>query len=79
MMRGSMVTQEIDLEESMYVCPLMIQEPIFELHALVAQTVQDTVVTTSVVSSLMAIMNEHDELVLLDPIENDATNEGEQQ
>jgi hypothetical protein len=57
----------------------MIQEPIFELHALVAQTVQDTVVTTSVVSSLMAIMNEHDELVLLDPIENDATNEGEQQ
>jgi hypothetical protein len=41
--------------------------------------VQVTVVTTPVVSSPVATMNGHEEPVLQDPIENDATSEGEQQ
>ena len=40
---------------------------------------QDTVVTTPIISSPVATMNGHEEPVLQDPIENDATSEGEQQ
>jgi hypothetical protein len=57
----------------------MIQEPIFELPVPVARTVQDTIVTTPIVSSPVATMNGHEEPILQDPIENDATSEGEQQ
>ena len=45
----------------------MVQEPFFTLPVVVVPTVQDTVVTAPVVSSPMAIMNEHEELVLQDP------------
>jgi hypothetical protein len=44
-----------------------------ELPVLVAPTVLDTVVPTPIVSSLMAIMNNDEEL-----IQTDATDEGEQ-
>jgi hypothetical protein len=57
----------------------MFQEPVFELPVPTARTVQDAVVTTPVVSSPMATINRHEEPVLQDPIENDATSEGEQQ
>jgi hypothetical protein len=57
----------------------IIHEPIFELPVPVAQTVQDTIVTTPIVSSPVATMNGHEEPILQDPIENDATSEGEQQ
>jgi hypothetical protein len=80
MMRGIMVSRKIDLEEKrVYVPTPMFQEPIFELPIPVAWTVQDTVVTTPIISSPVATMNGHEELVLQDPIENDATSEGEQQ
>ena len=40
---------------------------------------QDTIVTTPVVSSPVATMNEHEKLVLQDPQEPIVTHEGEQQ
>jgi ABC-type transporter lipoprotein component MlaA len=49
----------------------------FELPVLVALTVRDTVVPTPVVSSPMVIMNNDKEHVPQDPIETDATDEGE--
>ena len=49
------------------------------LPVVAVPTVQDTIVTTPVVSSLVATMNEHEELVLQDPLESVVTHEGEQQ
>jgi hypothetical protein len=57
----------------------MIQEPFFKLYVLVAPIVQDTVVPTPVVSSLVVQMNDDEEPVPQDPIETDVTDEGEQQ
>jgi hypothetical protein len=80
MMRGSMVAQEIDLEEKRVCVPTpMIQEPFFELPVLVAPIVRDTIVPTPVVSSPMVTVNDDEEPVPQDPIETDATDEGKQQ
>ena len=49
------------------------------LPIIAAPTVQDTVVTTPVVSSPVVIMNEHEEPVLQDPVEPIVTYEKEQQ
>ena len=49
------------------------------LPVVVAPTVQDTIVTTHVVSSPVETMNEHEEPVLQDPIEPVDTHEEEQQ
>ena len=57
----------------------MVQEPFFTLPVVVVPTVQDTIVTAPVVSSPVAIMNEHEEPVLQDPQEPIVTHEGEQQ
>jgi hypothetical protein len=54
----------------------MIQEPIFELPAVVAPTMQDTVVPAPVVIPPVAIMNDDEEPVLQDPIEPVATHGG---
>ena len=59
-----MVAQEISFEEKrVYVPTPMVQEPFFTLPVVAVPTVQDTVVTTSVVSSPVATMNEHEEPV----------------
>jgi hypothetical protein len=80
MMRGSMVAREIVLEEKRVCVPNpMIQEPFFELPVLVAPTVPDTVVPTPVVSSPVVTINNDEEPVLQEPIQTDATDEGEQQ
>jgi hypothetical protein len=80
MIRRSMVAREIDLEEKRVCVPTpMIQEPLFELSVLVVPTVRDTIVPTTVVSSPVVIMNDDEEPVPQDPIETDATDEGEQQ
>jgi hypothetical protein len=47
----------------------MIQEPFFSILVGAAPTVQDTAVTTPVVSSHVAIMNEKEESIVQDPIE----------
>ena len=60
-------------------CPPIIQEPFFALPAAAAPTVQDTIVPAPVVSSPVVATNQNEELVLQDPIEQIATNEGEQQ
>ena len=57
----------------------MVQEPFFTLPVVVVPTVQDTVVTTSVISSPVATINEHGEPVLQDPLEPVVIHEGEQQ
>jgi hypothetical protein len=65
MIRGSMVAREIILEEKRVCVPTpMIQEPFFELPVLVAPTVPDTVVSTSVVSFPVVIVNNDEEPVL---------------
>ena len=70
MIRGSMVAQEINFEEKrIYVPTPMVQEPFFMLHVVAVPTVQDTIVTAPVVSSPVAIMNEHEEPILQDPVE----------
>jgi hypothetical protein len=80
MLRGSMVAREIDLEEKWACVPTpMIKESFFELPVLVAPTVQDTVVPTHVVSSPVVTVNNDEEHIPQDPIENDATDKGEQQ
>jgi hypothetical protein len=79
MIRGSMVAREIDLEKQVCVPTLIIQEPFFKLPVLVAPTVRDTIVPTPVISSLVATMNNNEEPIPQDPIETDATYEGEQQ
>jgi hypothetical protein len=42
----------------------MVQEPFFSQPVTAAPTVQDTVVTTSVVNSPVATINEHEEPIL---------------
>jgi hypothetical protein len=80
MIRGSMVARKIVLEEKRVCVPTpMIQEPFFELPVLVAPTVPDTVVPTPVVSSPVVTVNNDEEPVLQEPIQIDATDEGEQQ
>ena len=80
MVRGSMVAREINLEEKRVHVPTpMVQEPFFLLLAAAAPTVQDTIVTAPVVSSPMATINEHEKLVLQDPIEPVVAHEEEQQ
>ena len=70
MIRGSMVVCEISFEEKrVYVPTSMVQEPFFMLPIVAVPTVQDTVVTAPVVSSPVAIMNEHEEPILQDPVE----------
>ena len=79
MVRGSMVARKINFEEKrVYMPTLMVQELFFSLPAA-APTVQDTVVTASVVSSPMTTINEHEESILQDPIEPVAAHEEEQQ
>ena len=79
LIRGSMVAREINLEEKRVHVPTpMIQEPVFEPYftlpvadaptAEAAPPVQPTVVTTPVVSSPMAAVNENEEHVLQEPI-----------
>jgi hypothetical protein len=80
MMRESMVAREIVLQEKQICVPTpMIQEPFFELSVLVAPTMRNTLVQTLVVSSPVATTNEDEEPVLQDPIQTNATDEGEQQ
>jgi hypothetical protein len=65
LIRGSKVAREINLEEKRVHAPTpMVQEPFFTLPVVAAPTVQDIMVTTHVVSSPVATMNEHEELVL---------------
>ena len=79
MARGSMVAREMNFEEKwLYVPTPMVQKPFFSLHVAAAPIVQDTVVTT-LVSSPLAIINEHEEHVLQDPVEPVVTYEEEQQ
>ena len=60
-----MVAREISFEEKRVYMPTpMVQEPFFMLPVVVVPTVQDTVVTTHVVSSPVATMNEHEEPIL---------------
>jgi hypothetical protein len=80
-MRGSVVARKIDLEEKRVCAPNpMIQEPFFELPAVAAPTMQDTMVPAPVVIPPVATMNDDEEPVLLqDTIEPVVTHEGEQQ
>jgi hypothetical protein len=80
LIRGSMVVQEINLEEKRVHVPThMVQEPFFTLPVVAAPTVQDTVVTAPVVSSPVATINKHEEPVLQDPIEPGVAHVEEQQ
>ena len=80
MVKGSMVAREINFEEKrVYIPSPMVQESFFTLPVVVVPIVQDTVVTTHVVSSSVATMNEHEEPVVQDPIEPVVTHEEEQQ
>jgi hypothetical protein len=80
MMRESVVARKIDLEEKRGCAPNpMIQEPFFELPAIAAPTMQDTVVPAPVVIPPVATMNDEEEPALQDPIEPVVTYEGEQQ
>jgi hypothetical protein len=55
LIRGSMVVQEINLEEKQIHVPTSkVQEPFFTLPVVAAPTVQDTIVTTPIVSSPVA-------------------------
>ena len=75
-----MVAREINFEEKrVYVPTPMVHEPFFSLPVAATPTVQDTVVTAPVVSSLMATINEHEEPILQDPIEPVVAHEEEQQ
>ena len=77
---GSMVAREISFEEKrVYMATPMVQGPFFTIPVVVVPTVQDTVVTTLIVSSPVATMNDDEEPVPQDPIETIATHEGEQQ
>ena len=80
MIKGSMVAQEISFEEKRVdMSTPMVQESFFMLPVVAVPIVQDIVVTTYVVSSPVATMNEHEEHVLQDPQEPVVTHEGEQQ
>ena len=63
----------------MHVPTLMIQEPFFSIPIAAAPIVQDTLVTTHVVISPVATMNEDEEPVVQDPIEPVVAHEEEQQ
>ena len=62
----------------MYAPTPMIHEPIFSLPAVVAPTVQDTMVSAPVVIPTVATPNKNEEPVLQDSIEPIAAHEGEQ-
>ena len=80
MVRGSMVAQEIDLEEKrVYVPTTMIQEPFFSLPIAVAPTIPNIVVPTPVVSSPAVATNDNREPILQDSTEPITTDEGEPQ
>jgi hypothetical protein len=80
LIRRSMIAREINLEEKRVHVPTpMVQEPFFMLSIVAAPTVQDIVVTTPVVSSLVTTMIELEEPVLQDPVEPDVTHEEEHQ
>jgi hypothetical protein len=65
MVRGSKVAQGISLEEKRVHAPIMmIQEPFFSIPVVAASTVQDTTVTTPIISSPVATMNEKEEPVV---------------
>jgi hypothetical protein len=67
MIRGSKVAREINLEKKRVLVPtLMDEEPFFTLPIVVvaALTVEATTMPTSVVSSLMATMNEPKEPII---------------
>ena len=57
----------------------MIQESFFTLPIVAVPIVEDTIVTTPVVSSSVATMNKHEEPILQDPLEPIVTHKGEQQ
>jgi hypothetical protein len=57
----------------------MIQEPFFSISVDAAPIVYDTAVTTPVISSPMATMNENDEPIIQDPIEPVVAHEEELQ
>jgi hypothetical protein len=68
--QGSMVPREISLEEKRVYAPTpMIHESFFSILVAVAPTVQDTMVTASVVSSPVVTTNENEEPILQEPIE----------
>ena len=76
-MRESMVAREIDLEVKRVYAPTpMIHELFFELLAIAAPIVSDTMVPAPVVISPVATMNENEEPVLQDSIEPIATHKG---
>ena len=81
MVKGSMVAQEIDLEEKRVCVPTpMIEEPFFSLPvAAAAPTIPDIVMPTPVVSSPAVETNVDREPVLQDPTEPIAADEGEPQ
>jgi hypothetical protein len=80
MIRGSMIAREISLQEKWVDVPTpMVEELFFTLPTTVAPTVQDTIVPTRVTSSPVATMNDHEELVLEEPIEPNVAYEEEQQ
>ena len=65
-----MVAREISFEEKrVYVPTPMVQKSFFMLPVVVIPIVQDTIVTTPVVSSHVATMNEYEEPILQDPLE----------
>ena len=59
-------------------CPPIIQEPFFALPVAAAPTLQNTIVTAPIVSSSVVATNQNEGPVLHDPIEQIATDEGEQ-
>jgi hypothetical protein len=65
MVRRSMVAREISLKEKRVHEPApMIQEPFFSISVVATPTVHDTAVTTPVVSSSVAKMNENEEPIV---------------
>jgi hypothetical protein len=75
-----MVAREISLAEKRLHLPTpMTQKPIFSILVAAAPTVQDTMVTTPIVSSLVATMNKNEEPVVQNPIEPIVAHEEEQQ
>ena len=57
-----MVAREISFKEKrVYVPTPMVQETFFTLLIIAIPTVQDTIITTPIVSSPMSTMNEHEE------------------
>ena len=80
MVRRSMVSREIGLEEKQgYVPNPMIQELFFSLPVVAAPTIPDIVVPVPVVIPLVATMSEDQESVLQEPIELAVVHEDEMQ